>query len=91
MPPNRVENSSLTSIIKRCFGVETALCCLVEYLAYSVDMVSNGSAFLLLIGNQIDRIEQLQVVNLALYVQQLLVSRPRPTFEALHQSFQLQF
>ena len=54
-------------------------------------MVSNGSAFLLLIGNQIDRIEQLQVVNLALYVQQLLVSRPRPTFEALHQSFQLQF
>ena len=36
-------------------------------------MVSNGSSFFLLIVNQVDRIKQLQVVNLALYVQHLLV------------------
>lgn len=73
LPPNRVENSSLTSIIKRCFGVETALCCLVEYLAYPVDMVSNGSTLLLLIVNQVDRIKQFQVINLTLYVNKLSV------------------
>jgi len=53
--------------------LRTSFCCLVKYLAYSVDTVSNRSAIFLLIVNQVDRIKQLQVVNLALYVQHLLV------------------
>ena len=67
----------LVRMIIRCW--RTALCCLVEYLAYSVDRVSNGSAFLLLIVNQVDRIKQFQVINLTLYVQQLLPA-PYRTF-----------
>ena len=53
----------------RC-EVGQPLGCLVKYLAYSVNVIANGRAFLFVIVEQINWVEHIQIVNLALYRQQ---------------------
>ena len=52
------------SLILYMFRLHITLCCLVENLTYSVDMVTDGRTLFLLIIQQVNGIEKFQIVYL---------------------------